>query len=172
MDEKRPTKLEIPNNDPIGGDMDGMDDMDAPMPPMGSDDMGDDPGMDDPMGDDIGGAPDDMGGDPGMDDMGSPDDMGGSSEDDELMDIINSLSIEDKAAVTKYAKSMADEGGSEKPEMGDDMMPESRHNFKRIIDETLNSIIDKKSDNGIKRPGKKLSSKFRDNKTNPFVSPF
>lgn len=171
MDEKRPTKLEIPNNDPIGGDMDGMDDMDAPMPPMGSDDMGDDPGMDDPMGDDIGGAPDDMGGDPGMDDMGSPDDMGGSSEDDELMDIINSLSIEDKAAVTKYAKSMADDG-SEEPEMGDDMMPESRHNFKRIIDETLNSIIDKKSDNGIKRPGKKLSSKFRDNKTNPFVSPF
>jgi hypothetical protein len=166
--------LEIPDNNPIGGNVDGMDDMDAPMPPMGSDDMGGAP--DDMMGgdqgmDDMGGSPDDMGGEPN--DMGgAPDDMGGNPEDDELMDIINSLSIEDKAAVTKYAKSMADDNGGEEPDMGDGMMPESKYRFKKAIDETIGALLDKKKDNGIKRPGKKLNSKFRDNKTSPFVSPF
>ena len=132
---------------------------DGPMPPM------DDSGMD--MGPDpMAGGPDDMGG-PSPDDMGGPDDAGGSPEDDELTNIINNLSIEDKAAVTKYAKSMVDDSSDE-----GGMMPESRFSFSRIIDETLNSIMDKKKDNGIKRPGKKLNSRQRDNKSLPFVSPY
>lgn len=109
--------------------MDGMADFDAPAPPMGSE-----PPMDDPM----------MGDDPNMGgEMEEPGmEMGGNQEDDELMSVINNLSVEDKAAVLKYAKSMSDgnEGGegAEMP-MGADMggdpgtaapdqnqMPESR----------------------------------------------
>jgi hypothetical protein len=163
---------------------------DGPMPPMddsgmdmgpdpmagGPDDMGDpdDMGGPDPndMGgeDPMGGDPDDMGGPDDMgdpDDIGGPDDAGGSPEDDELTNIINNLSIEDKAAVTKYAKSMVDDSSDE-----GGIMPESRFSFSRIIDETLNSIMYKKKDNGIKRPEKKLNSRQRDNKSLPFVSPY
>lgn len=144
--EERPTKLEIPNSSPLGGDMDGMGDLDnAPIPPMGADNIG-------------------------MDgQMGSPDDMGG--EDDELMDIINSLSIEDKAAVTKYAKSMANNSeGGEMPQ--DDMgaMPmESKKSINNIIDETINDVLDNQE--GAKRPEKKLPKEYRHMKS-PFISPF
>ena len=136
----------------MGGDMDGMGDLDnAPMPPMGLDDMG----GEDPMG----GAPDDMGGEPPMD-----------GEDDELMNIINGLSIEDKAAVTKYAKSMADDSeGAEDPMMGDEMPMESKRGMKSIIDEVLNDVLDNKE--GTKRPEKKMPRQYRDMEM-PFKSPF
>ena len=136
----------------MGGDMDGMGDLDnAPMPPMGLDDMG----GEDPMG----GAPDDMGGEPPMD-----------GEDDELMNIINGLSIEDKAAVTKYAKSMADDSeGAEDPMMGDEMPMESKRGMKSIIDEVLNDVLD--SQEGTKRPEKKMPRQYRDMEM-PFKSPF
>ena len=165
--EERPTKLEIPNSN-LGGDMDGMGDLDnAPMPPMGADGMG----MDDSMGgpDDMGGAPDDMGGGSPMgdepDDMGgAPDDMGGEppmdgGEDDELMDIINNLSIEDKAAVTKYAKSMADDSeGDEIPQDDGGMPMESLKNIKNVINEVINDILDNQE--GTKRPEKKLPKEY------------
>ena len=136
----------------MGGDMDGMGDLDnAPMPPMGLDDMG----GEDPMG----GAPDDMGGEPPMD-----------GEDDELMNIINGLSIEDKAAVTKYAKSMADDSeGAEDPMMGDEMPMESKRGMKSIIDEVLNDVLDNQE--GTKRPEKKMPRQYRDMEI-PFKSPF
>ena len=136
----------------MGGDMDGMGDLDnAPMPPMGPDDMG----GEDPMG----GAPDDMGGEPPMD-----------GEDDELMNIINGLSIEDKAAVTKYAKSMADDSeGAEDQMMGDEMPMESKRGMKSIIDEVLNDVLDNQE--GTKRPEKKMPRQYRDMEM-PFKSPF
>ena len=136
----------------MGGDMDGMGDLDnAPMPPMGLDDMG----GEDPMG----GAPDDMGGEPPMD-----------GEDDELMNIINGLSIEDKAAVTKYAKSMADDSeGAEDPMMGDEMPMESKRGMKSIFVEVLNDVLD--SQEGTKRPEKKMPRQYRDMEM-PFKSPF
>lgn len=136
----------------MGGDMDGMGDLDnAPMPPMGPDDMG----GEDPMG----GAPDDMGGEPPMD-----------GEDDELMNIINGLSIEDKAAVTKYAKSMADDSeGAEDPMMGGEMPMESKRGMKSIIDEVLNDVLDNQE--GTKRPEKKMPRQYRDMEI-PFKSPF
>ena len=136
-----------------------MDDM----PPMG-----DDSGMDMPGGpDDMGGEPDDMGGEDPM--AGGPDDMGGGNGHEELMQIADQLDTEDEAALIKYGKSMVDD--SEGPG-GDMNMPESRFNFGKIIDETLDSLINKPEDSGIKRPVKKLNTKQRDNKTNPFVSPY
>lgn len=149
----------------MGGDMDGMGDLDnAPMPPMGPDDMG----GEDPMG----GAPDEMGGEPPMDDpMGDEDPNAMGGEDDELMNIINSLSIEDKAAVTKYAKSMADDsnGGGDPNAMGGEMPMESRRGMKNIIDEVLNDVLDSKE--GTKRPEKKMPKQYRDMEM-PFKSPF
>jgi hypothetical protein len=147
----------------MGGDMDGMGDLDnAPMPPMGPDDMG----MDNPNAMD---GADPMGEDPmadgGMDGSNA---MGG--EDDELMDIINGLSIEDKAAVTKYAKSMADDSnGEETPDMGGEMPMESRRNIRNLIDEVINDVLDNRE--GTKRPEKKLPKQYR-NVEMPFKSPF
>ena len=147
----------------MGGDVDGMGDLDnAPMPPMGPDDMG----MDDPNA--MGGA-EPMGEDPMADgSMDDPNAMGG--EDDELMDIINGLSIEDKAAVTKYAKSMADDSnGEETPDMGGEMPMESRRNIRNLIDEVINDVLDNRE--GTKRPEKKLPKQYR-NVEMPFKSPF
>ena len=158
----------------MGGDMDGMGDLDnAPMPPMGADNMG----GEDPMSDPMGGAPDNMGGESPMDDpMGGGDTNAMGGEDDELMNIINGLSIEDKAAVTKYAKSMANdsEGGEDPmmgsaPDMGGEMPMESRRNVRSIIDEVLNDVLDNKE--GTKRPEKKMPRQYRDMEM-PFKSPF
>jgi hypothetical protein len=158
----------------MGGDMDGMGDLDnAPMPPMGPDSMGGDP-MADPMG----GATDNMGNEPPMDaPMGGEDPNAMGGEDDELMNIINGLSIEDKAAVTKYAKSMADNSeGAEDPviggealDMGGEMPMESRKGMRNIIDEVINDVIDNKE--GTKRPEKKMPKQYR-NMEMPFKSPF
>ena len=162
--EKRPTKLVIPDSVPLGGDMmGGMDDMNTPMPPMdaGQDMIPPEGGDQDPM----------MGGEePPMDDAGAPEgDMGGG-EDDELMNLINSLSIEDKAAVKKYAESMTDDEGGEEPPMGDagapqdmggEMPMESRFNFKHIIEGIFNDDGKKKSvfDVGTDRPQDKMVGK-------------
>ena len=145
----------------MGGDMDGMGDLDnAPMPPMGPDDMGGEDPMANPMG-----------GEPPMDDpMGGEDPNAMGGEDDELMNIINGLSIEDKAAVTKYAKSMADDSeGAEDPMMGDEMPMESKRGMKNIIDEVLNDVLDNQE--GTKRPEKKMPRQYRDMEM-PFKSPF
>ena len=138
--------------------MDGMGDLDnAPMPPMGPDD---DMGMNDPMG---GEDPNAMGGEPPMD---GPDDMGGGSDDDELMSIIDGMSTEDKAAVIKYAKSMVDDS---EPMGGDEMPMESYRNYKGIIDEVINDVID--NQDGTKRPSKKLPKEYKGMKS-PFKSPY
>ena len=102
-ESERPTKL--------GVHVDGLDNaLDAlsqpPMPPAGGGDMMGQPPMDGmSMDDGMGGQPpmDDMGGEPPMD--------GGNNADNEIMDIISNLSIEDQAAVKKYAKSLSDDNG-------------------------------------------------------------
>lgn len=153
-------------------------DMQQDIMPMGDDPnaMGGDPnasmGMDPNMGQDpnamgMGEEPNAMGGDPNAsmgeepsEDMGTPD-----GEDDELTNLLDGMSIEDKAAVTKYAKSIADDGTQ-----GGEPQQESRKRFRNVVDETINSVIDDYK--GTKRDEKKIPSKYRDKKNNPFVSPF
>lgn len=139
--------------------MDGMGDLDnAPMPPMDSDDMG---GMEDPMGAD----PNAMGGQ--EDPMGGEQPTGG--DDQELTDVINSLSMEDKAAVLKYAKSMADDSNGDEMAQDGGMPMESVKSFKDIIDETINDVLDNKE--GTDRPQRKLPKSYK-GMNNPFKAPY
>lgn len=128
------------------GSMDGMGDQasDAGLPPM---DDGDSDGINDD------------GADGNADDNSNP-------EDNELMDIINSLSIEDKAAVEKYAKSMVDD---DKSSASDGMPMESRvSRFKNLVDETINSFLyDDDEDDRVERLPKEYKSL-----SNPFKSPY
>lgn len=116
----------------------------------------------------------------GMDDGGTEDnpiapsaddtdnDTNGSVDGDinddssEIMDIVDSLPLDKKAAVAKYAKSMVDDGG--------DMTDESiRMEYSRIIDEALQDMTDtqvshRRRKNKIPREYMKFRS--------PFKSPF
>ena len=156
--------MEIPNSNPLGGDVDGMGDLDnAPIPPMGADDMGgEDPNA-------MGGEPPMDGGEEPMgDDMGQDPNMGGG-DDDELMNIVDGMSTEDKAAVIKYAKSMADDAEGAAPLDGGMMPMESVNRYKGIIDEVINDVLDNQE--GIKRPSKKLPKEYKGMKS-PFKSPY
>lgn len=140
--------------------MDGMGDLDnAPMPPMGADDMG----MNDPMNDSMGG------GEPPMDDQQPPMDneMGGNPEDDELNSIVDGMSAEDKAAVVKYAKSIADDSNAMPQDGG--MPMESTFNYKGIIDEVINDVLDDYE--GTKRPEDTMPKEYRNQPITPFQSP-
>lgn len=134
--------------------MNGMDD--APMPPMpASDDMNGevpmgDIGENEPLGDEPMESPNEP----------SPTE---SSEDDELMNIIGNLSIEDKAAVIKYAKSMVDDSDE------GEMPMESKRSIKGVIDEVINDVLNDRE--GTKRPEKKMPKAYR-NIEMPFKSPF
>jgi hypothetical protein len=139
----------------------------APIPPMGADDMG----GEDPMG----GTPDDMGG--GEPPMGGEDPMGGDmpqdpsmggGDDDELMNIVNDMSTEDKAAVIKYAKSIVDDSEGGAPQDGG-MPMESVRNYKGIIDEVINDVLD--GQEGTKRPSKKIAKEYEEMKS-PWKSPY
>ena len=143
------------------------------MPPM-DDSMG----MEDPsMGVDMNSMPP-MGEDPtiGADqsigDDGSMDDMpqqGQDQDDDEIMNIINSLSIEDKAAVEKYAKSMTDD--SSENSSNDSMPMESRYrSIKSVIDETISSYLYDDDDDEEERM-QKLPKEYKGFKS-PFKSPY
>lgn len=138
--------------------------MGGDMPPMDDDSM-------DGMGDqasDAGLPPMDDGDSDGINDDGADGNSDDNSnlEDNELMDIINSLSIEDKAAVEKYAKSMVDD---DKSSASDDMPMESRASrFKNLVDETINSFLyDDDEDDRVERLPKEYKSL-----SNPFKSPY
>lgn len=137
-----------------------MGDLDnAPMPPMGADDMG----MNDPMNDPMGG------GEPPMDDQQPPMDneMGGNPEDDELNSIVDGMSAEDKAAVVKYAKSIADDSNATPQDGG--MPMESTFNYKGIIDEVINDVLDDYE--GTKRLEDTMPKEYRNQPITPFQSP-
>ena len=150
--------------------------------PMGGPDMGPDPMGGPDMG------PDPMDGSDDMTPMDGPDD-GGDSDDQELLDIINDLSIEDKAAVTKYAKSMADRSGGNNggknnapddlddfggapdggspDEVGAPPMPmEARRRINSMISEITNELQD--GERHTKRNRKYVDNKKA--KNSPFVS--
>lgn len=142
------------------------------------------PPMDDPMetedpsmGDDINSMPPmgedpTMGADQSMGDDGSMDDMpqqGQDQDDDEIMNIINSLSIEDKAAVEKYAKSMVDDSSDNSS--NDSMPMESRYrSIKSVIDETISSYLYDDDDDKEERI-QKLPKEYKGFKS-PFKSPY
>ena len=135
-----------------------MGDLDnAPMPPMGADDMG----MNDPMNDPMGG------GEPPMDDQQPPME-GGNPEDDELNNIVDGMSAEDKAAVVKYAKSIADDSNAAPQDGG--MPMESTFNYKGIIDEVINDVLD--GHEGTKRPEDTMPKEYRNQPLTPFQSPY
>ena len=143
------------------------------MPPM-DDSMG----MEDPsMGGDMNSMPPmeedpTIGADQSMGDDGSMDDMpqqGQNQDDDEIMNIINSLSIEDKAAVEKYAKSMVDDSSDNSS--NDSMPMESRYrSIKSVIDETISSYLYDDDDDEEERM-QKLPKEYKGFKS-PFKSPY
>ena len=145
-------------DDSIGmGDPSMGGDMDDSMPPMGEDPIQD---------------PNAMGEDQSMEDDGSMDDIpqqGQDQDDDEIMNIINSLSIEDKAAVEKYAKSMTDDSSDNSS--NDSMPMESRYrSIKPIIDETISSYLYDDDDDEEERM-QKLPKEYKGFKS-PFKSPY
>ena len=153
---------------------------DTGLPPMG----GPDPMMGDPTA---------GGGMPPMGDEGSPvdneppmgdgteqngDSQGDSSDQQELDDIFNNASIENKNAILKYARSQTqnDEGGQNQGQNDGGMPPmpnESRDYKKDLVNEIVNGIIgdmnDREGNDGIKRNEKKITNK-RIKRNNPFVS--
>lgn len=143
------------------------------MPPMDDSMETEDPSMSDdinsmpPMGEDP-----TMGADQSMGDDGSMDDMpqqGQDQDDDEIMNIINSLSIEDKAAVEKYAKSMVDDSSDNSS--NDSMPMESRYrSIKSVIDETISSYLYDDDDDEEERM-QKLPKEYKGFKS-PFKSPY
>lgn len=130
-----------------------MDDTMTPPPPMQNDPMmgAEEPPMDEPQDENMGG------------------------EDDELMNVINSLSTEDKAAVLKYAKSMSDNddesqdmGGNEppmdEPQGGMPPMGESR-----VIEGLKPSV---NGNNERKRDKKELPKTLKNKSRNPYISKY
>lgn len=131
----------------MGGGLEDMPPMDAPMTPPS-------PMPNDPM----------MGGEEMPMDAPQDQDMGG--ENDELMSVIDSLSTEDKAAVLKYAKSMSEDNepkGNESQE--DDMPPIGESKVMETLRPSVNGNEDRKRENN-KLP-KRLNGK-----KNPFISPY
>lgn len=150
-----------------------LDNAPVPSPTDGTDMSG---GMPDPnMGPDMNGDPNVPTDDPNM--MGGEDPNAMGPEDmpeepqqgnDELSNVVNNLSLEDQAAVLKYAKSMQkdDEGGN------DDMMPEGRQiHYDKIINEVIADILHDTEKNGIERPETKLPKRYR-KMNSPFNSPY
>lgn len=137
----------------MGGDMNSM-------PPMGEDPT-QDPNA---MGGDMPQDPSAMGDDGSMDDIPQ---QGQDQDDDEIMNIINSLSIEDKAAVEKYAKSMVDDSSDNSS--NDSMPMESRYrSIKSVIDETISSYL---YDDDEEERMQKLPKEYKGFKS-PFKSPY
>lgn len=103
--------------------MDGMDDMNAPMPPMDANmPPMDDPAAQQPGEDPMGGEePDPLAGDPNALNAGNADPNPGAGGD--IQSKYNQLSPDQQKAADKYIDSM--------------MNNESRFNFKHIIDEVF-----------------------------------
>lgn len=147
---KRPTKLKIDG----GPEGEGMDMDMPPAPPMDQPPM-DQPPMDDPM----------AGGDGMAPEPSAPE----GGEDDELMNLFNGLSIEDKAAAKKYIESMADKGEGEGAPQEPPMATEGRI-VRTTMREMLGSVALPKDERKTERDEEKLPKKFT--KQSPFVTPY
>lgn len=151
MPEPPIPSMDDPNAAPPMDDPNGM-------PPMDDEDPNAMPPMDDPNAA------------PPTDEQ--PDNGGDTQEID---DIFNQLSIEDKNALVKYGKSMMgkhsddDQGDDANQPMGDmpePPMQESKKNLDALIDEALDDIL------GTSNVKKRVENKRNDEyDNNPFVSP-
>lgn len=145
------------NNAPVPPPNDGID-MGNEMPDPN---MGGEPnvGMEGPNMMD--GEPNAMGPDAGMENAPQ-------EGNDELNNVVSNLSLEDQAAVLKYAKSMQkdNEGNN------DGMMPESRKTrYNNILNEVIADILHDTEKTGIKRQETKLPRRYK-NMNSPFNSPY
>ncbi len=143
---------------------DGFDFEDTPDVGMTPPDVGNEPDFD--MDDS------EIGGGHGMDepdmedhDVNMPEEDG--DDNDELMDVVNGLSMEDKVAVLKYAKSLGDDN------IGDDKEMQFNESVKRkrddIINEIMNDIFNRRDgEKTTKREPKEIEND-RITKNNPFV---
>lgn len=154
-----------------GGSSEGMGEVDnAPLPPVSAPDtfepMGDNGENDNSFNDNNNELPpldNNDNGDENFNDDNDSLEGSNNSEDDELQDILSNLSIEDKAAVTKYAKSMM-------KQKENDMPNESRKSIAKLIDETFNDII-KDTTSQADRKKKELPKQYQ-NVDMPFKSPY
>ena len=144
--------------------MDGMDDMNAPMPPMDAetppmDNSTPPPPMDDPAGQEPGGAPgedgqDPMPGDPNALNAGGADPNAGAGGD--IQSKYDQLSPDQQKAADKYIDSM--------------MNNESRFNFKSIIDEVFSELGNTSTPfDGTTRPEKKAAKEAVIDEDNPYM---
>ena len=142
-----------------------------PLPPSDADNGMGEPPMEGPDGSE-----------PPMDEppMDQGDEPKADGDDQELMDIINSMSVEDKAAVMKYAKSIADDNGGDEPsdepigsEPPMDQEPpkvESRMSrIDAIIDEAIMEAAGQ--EDSRKRNDKRMPKEY-EGMESPFKSPF
>lgn len=92
-----------------------------------------------------------------------------TSADGEIMDIVNGLSLEDQAAVKKYAQSLQKDSTPQEPneEGGDDMQMEGRRRLSKMVEESLGDVMN--TDNGDDRPSKELPRAYKRSKRNPFI---
>ena len=87
---------------------------------------------------------------------------------DEWNNIVDGMSAEDKAAVVKYAKSIADDSNAAPQDGG--MPMESTFNYKGIIDEVINDVLNDYE--GTKRPENVMPKEYRNQPLTPFQSPY
>lgn len=155
------------NSEPLGGDMGGMENMNTPIPPMDAEQ----PPMDDAM---AGGDPNAMG-DPGMGEDPMPGDPNALSagQDDDISAKYQQLSPDQQKAADKYIDSMINDGGGDDAQMppAPGAMPESKFNFKHIIDEIFGDVNGnvRPLDRGMERPETKIAQEALTDDVNPFL---
>lgn len=103
---------------------------------------------------------------PPMEDMNQEPPMeGNESTDNEVMDVISQLSVEDQAAVKKYAKSLLGDKGQE----DNQQMPMESHKYNGSV------IGERLSDKNHKRPSErgetKVPKEYSRKRNNPWIAP-
>ena len=147
----------MPNN---GTKVDNPPMDEPPMPPIGNEPPAPAQGMNEP--------------EPPMTDAPMGDEPK-DGDNDEIMSLIDKLSIEDKLAAKKYIQSMVDDndGGEENTEEAQesDMPMESKKNIGELVNEIVNSVLADFDDDTSDREDNIIRNKKVSN-SNPFKSKY
>lgn len=150
--------LQLPNNN-SKLDTPPMDE--PPIPPMGNEPPAPAPDMNEP--------------EPPIDDAPIGDEPK-DDDNDEIMSLIDKLSIEDKLAAKKYIQSMVDDndGGEEKKEETPepDMPMESKKNIGKLVNEIVNSVLSDFDDDDESDREDKIIRNKKVSDANPFKSKY